>query len=123
MSDSEFSFQYMVMTNTAGIRGGQLSIKQGLKKWDVPISSLKFLYVKNNETASADELLISYEVQTGKIKKIRCYSNEGEKGFSELVEALVTLRPDIDIRNLDTKEAFKKWGRRIPKNWPLCWPL
>jgi len=110
MDKYNYNFSYMVTTNRASISSGTLHTKMGFRKKEIPISSLRHLYVKHNDTASIEELILLYEEESGKRKVFRLYSNEDEKDFLALVDELVKLRPDTDIRNMDEKEAFKLLG-------------
>ncbi|MBN1410123.1 MAG: hypothetical protein JW969_04710 [Spirochaetales bacterium] len=106
----EFNFKYTLISIKAVIDDtNTLSIKQGLKTWKTEILRLKHLYVITHPDTGY-EMILTHEDDNGKLKKIRLNSNFGQPGFQELIDELLKLRPDIDIRDKSVKEAHKIMG-------------
>jgi hypothetical protein len=109
MAIQEFQFKFMVVPVKATIDEAHLTVKQGVRTFKAEIARLKHLYVLSHPNTGL-ECIISYETPEGKTKRMRVVGNFGEQQFSELVEALVKLKPGIDIRKMPLKEAHKLMG-------------
>jgi hypothetical protein len=106
----EFNFKFTLITINATIDDtNTLTIKQGLRTWKTEIYRLKHLYVLTLPDTGYT-LMLTYEDERGKLKKIACNSNFGQPDFEGLVNELVALRPEIDIRTMPVNEAHKLMG-------------
>jgi len=105
MADT-FSFPYMVMTITASIDAGTLTVKQGIRKFEMPIDRMRHLYVKRHGD-QFQELIVAWEKSPEQYKHVRVFANLGAKGFEDLVEALAAKNPAADLRNTPEEEAYK----------------
>jgi hypothetical protein len=109
MATQEFQFKFTMITVTVTIDDVYLTVKQGLRTWQVELSRLRNLYMLTHPNVGL-ECIVSYEGVDGKLKRIRFNSSFGEQRFSEAVEALIKRRPEIDIRTMPSKEAHKLMG-------------
>jgi hypothetical protein len=108
-----FNYRYLDQTFTATIEGDRLTIKQGLRTFDVPLDRLKSFYVKRwfpTSRGTFEELILAIEKTAGKTRIIRSLANEGEASFGALVEALAARHPAGDLRGLGERAALKLMG-------------
>lgn len=105
-----FTYGYMTFRCEAALDADELTVKQGLRTFRVAIPKLRFLFVRSS-TSSPQQSLVLAEERTGKRNKIhRFFANAGDPQFLALIDAIIDLRPDIDLRGLDEKTALKKMG-------------
>lgn len=109
MAEQSFEFRFMLLSNRATLDDIYLTVKQGARTYRAEVSRLKHLYVIQHPDVGL-ECLIAYDTPEGKAKRIRFNANDGEPQFDGLVESLVKLRPEIDIRNMSLKDAHKLMG-------------
>ncbi len=103
-----FSIKAMVHTFHAQLDEEELKLKQGPRRTTVATSKLRHLYV---EAEGPMHLLwLSYEAENGKLKRVSMAGDAGDPGLGDLVEALVSAYPKIDIRAMPQKEALKLLG-------------
>lgn len=106
MEQKTFEFTYMMMKIKVTTDDQWVTVKQGLRSWTVAIADLKYLYIIDREGVGR-EMILAYEKIPGKLKRVRVNAFFGEAGFNNLLDHLLALRPDIDIRDLPSKEAHK----------------
>ncbi|MBN2494096.1 MAG: hypothetical protein JXR96_05860 [Deltaproteobacteria bacterium] len=109
MAAQEYKFKFTVFTVTATLDDVQLTVKQGPRRMKADLATLRYLYVLDHANVG-HELILACEVAPGKLKRIRFNSDFGQAEFGALVDALVQLKPEIDIRTLPIGEAHKKMG-------------
>jgi len=103
-----FSIKMMVQTYYARLDDQEFQLKRGPRKTSVPTSSFQHLYV---EDEGAMQLMwISYTATDGKLKQMSIGANADDPGLKDLVDALVTVYPQMDLRSRDRKEAMKIIG-------------
>ncbi len=112
MSARTFQFRYTVFTVTAQLDTDRLATKTGVRHTTAPIGALQHLYVRRAPAREDDELVLTYATDRGRLRRVRIFSDRDEPGFAGLVEALLALRPDIDIRHLAPAEAWRRMGAR-----------
>ncbi|MCE9599435.1 MAG: hypothetical protein K8S54_15830 [Spirochaetia bacterium] len=104
----QFEFQYAIIKIVARIEENILKVKQGIRNFELPIQEIQFLYAGKMPPGDFLELIVVTRNASGKEKKFRFYSNEGEPGFSALVDELVRQKPASDLRSLAREEALAK---------------
>ena len=119
MAIQEFKFKFMVITIKASLDEMSLTVKQGLRTFRAEVPKLKHLYVLDHENVG-HELILTHEVGPNQLKRIRFNASFGEPQFQALINAILVLRPDIDIRKLPVAEAHKLMGAT---NWVKKAPL
>lgn len=107
-----FEFRYTVFTVSARLEEGRIEVRAGVRTSAAPIDRLQHLHVHRDAARGVDELLLSYALPGGRLRRIRVFADSGEAGFDALVDALLDRRPDIDIRELDRREAWDRTGSR-----------
>lgn len=109
MSAQEFNYKFMMLNIKARIEDGVLTIKQGPRRFKAEIARLRHLYIIEHENVGY-ELILTHEVGPNKLKRIRTNGDFKAPAFQELVDTLVQLRPEIDIREMPMAEAHKLMG-------------
>ena len=111
-SDQQQSFTYgfMAFQCKATLDAEHLSVKQGLRTFEASVPKLRHLYLQQSAASSQVTLLLAEERSAGKNRVLRLYANPGDLGFLGFVDAILALRPDIDLRGLPEKTALKKMG-------------
>lgn len=104
-----FDYAYMGFRCQSSLDCHGLKVKQGLRTFEVALSTLRHLYVQKM-AGEQQALLLTHEPTPGKTKILRLYANTGEAGFQAFVQAIVAQRPEIDRRGLDEKSALKMMG-------------
>jgi hypothetical protein len=107
-----YQFSYMAVTRvTAKLDAQALEARVGIRTFRAEVARLRHLYVRDSRMGNGyRELILTHEKSPGKLARIRLYADLGQPGFDALVQALVAMRPDIDIRRMDAKSAFKLMG-------------
>ncbi len=109
---NSWQWRYMAATFSATLAGGTLSVKQGIRSFNIEIAKLLYLYVSRTSSSvgSFETTMLCHQPSPGKKKVVRLMSNTGDPGMQALVSTILSLRPDIDIRHLDEKTAHKTMG-------------
>ena len=103
-----FSMQAMVQMIYAQLDDDELQVKVGPRRHRVATAGLRHLYV---ESGGPMQLLwLSHETKAGKLERLSVATNAGDPGLEELVDALLTAYPHIDIRTQDRDQAMKTIG-------------
>lgn len=110
--DRVFTFRYTVFNVEARIDERRVEVRAGVRTSAAPIDRLQHLYVHADRARGVDELLLSYALPGGRLRRIRVFADGGQEAFARLVDALLAARPDIDIRHLDRREAWDRTGSR-----------
>lgn len=108
----QWQWRYLTTTCSATLNGPALTLKQGIRTWNIEVARLRHLYARqtSNQLGTFNELMLSFEKAPGKNKVLRIWGNSGEAGQQAFIQTLVGMRPDIDIRHLDAKTAHKTMG-------------
>lgn len=114
-----FEFRYTVFNVSARLDGRRFEVRAGVRTSAAPIERLQHLHVHVDTERGVDELLLSYAAPGGRLRRIRVFADAGEAGFGRLVDALLKARPDIDIREVDRREAWSRTGSRELDRWVL----
>lgn len=108
-----FQYGYMAITCTATLDASRLLVKQGIRKFEVPLASVRQLFVQQNAAGAYLTLYLATEPAPGKKKVFRFLANAGQPQFDAMVHALLPhLAPGGDLRALDDKAALKTMGAR-----------
>ncbi len=107
-----FEFRYTVFNVSARLDERRLEVRAGVRTSAAPIDRLQHLHVHRDAGRGVDELLLSYALPGGRLRRIRVFADSGQAGFDALVDGLLARRPDIDIRELDRREAWDRTGSR-----------
>ncbi len=107
-SETTFAYRYMAFRHEAKIGAERLTVKQGLRKLDLPLTEIVHLFIQ--PTLAQQTLVLSLRPSRGKPRIVRLRANHDEPGFLALVEALATLRSGIDLRVMDQKTALTRMG-------------
>lgn len=110
MQAQEFKPNYMGIGIKATVDAERLTMKMGLRKLDAPLASLRHLYVLDHGPQAGHELMLSHEPSPGKNKVFRITASHGDPELQRLIEALVALRPEIDIRSMASQAAYRMMG-------------
>lgn len=110
----EFIFSYMTNKNSVMFDGVNLIIKRGpfYKKF-FPFNSIVNWYVYEDKTYRS--LFITWNEDSGKLKKIQIFAQLGEPGFADLVDAFNHSIGAKCLNHLPKKEAFKIMKATDPK--------
>jgi len=103
-----YTFQYTVLGIEANLEGNQLSVKQGIRNFQLAVSEIQMMWMGKMPPGDFLELVIVTKNAAGKEKKFRFYSNDGEQGLKDLVDELARQRPSADLRSLSREEAFAR---------------
>ena len=114
-----FDFRYTVFNVSARIDEGRIEVRAGVRTSAAPIERLQHLHVHRDAGRGVDELLLSYALPGGRLRRLRVFADAGEAGFESLIDALLERRPDIDIRHLERREAWALTGSRELDRWVL----
>ena len=106
MEKKEFRFSYYSLEAHVVLENDNLSIKQGLGKWQFPLRNLKYLYVISSQ-GQYMQTILAYETPEKKMKRVYINSDAIDARALELIELLVKLKPEIDIRSKKPAEAYK----------------
>jgi len=109
MAEEIFEFKFMLTTTTVILDETTLTIKLPLTSKSLEVTRLRYLYVLTHPEVGL-ECILAYEGSSGKLKRLRIESNFEEPGFKAMVEKLVALKPEIDIRDKTLQEAHKLMG-------------
>ncbi len=112
-AQQSWQWRYLAATFSATLAGGTLSIKQGIRNFTIEIGKLSYLYVTHTTAGSmgkVDTVMLCHQPSPGKKKVVRLLSNANDPNMQALIGTLLSLRPDIDIRHLDSKTAHKTMG-------------
>ena len=109
-ADKNFRFRYTVFTVTAQMETEHLHVQMGIKQIDLRFDRLQHLFVDDRKSRESVELILSYLSKNGKLKRARIFSDHGESGLAAFVQALLEIRPEIDIRHLSVDEAYERMG-------------
>ncbi len=101
----EFSFTYSAAVCSVIMDGMYVQIKMGFVKRVFLASKLRNYYLVSKSTYQT--LYISYEDETGKVKKCPMNSNAGDAEMASLMEELKARFPDKSLNHLSQAEAFK----------------
>lgn len=108
-----YQYPYMAAACVATLDGGKLAVKQGIRRFEVPLSTLRQLFLQSTMAGGYQTLYLATEPSSGKRKVFRFYANAGHPAFAALVAALVAyLPPGGDLRALEPKAALKTMGAR-----------
>jgi hypothetical protein len=108
-----YPYTYMAAACVATLDTGKLALKQGIRRFEVPLPTLRQLFVQSTGGGAFQVLYLTTEPAPGKRKVFRFYANAGQPAFAALVAALVTLLPPGgDLRALDEKAALRTMGAR-----------
>lgn len=110
MQVQEFKPNYMGVPIKATVSPERVTIKMGLRKLDAPLANLRHLYVIDHGSPAGHELMLSHEPAPGKNKVFRLTTTHADPELLRLIETLVALRPEIDIRNVASKAAYRMMG-------------
>ncbi len=105
-----FRFRYGLLPSEVRLSAEQLAFRSGYRNRDLRIDRLVHLYV--DRRSEVWELLLSERRASGALRRLRAHASPGEPAFEALVEALLKLRPEIDIRHLKRAEAHHLTGSR-----------
>lgn len=105
-----FRFQYTVFPVDARIVSRRVEVRAGVRTHAAPLERLQHLYVHDDGGRGTSELILSFAAPGGRLKRIRVFSDVGEPAFQALIDALLSERPEIDIRHLDRSAAFARMG-------------
>ncbi len=107
-----YEFEYFLTKTRAKLEGGLLEGAFGNNKFSVVADNIRFLYVLHNKNIETKTLILVFEDSRGKPRKTRLYCESGEKSFQEMINDLVALKPEIDLRNRTKKEAYALMGMK-----------
>ena len=107
-----FHFRYTVFSVAATLADGHLVAKSGIRTVMVPLARLQHVYVRDERRADHVELLLTHHDDKGRLKRSRLFADKHEQGFFGLVEALLALRPEADVRHLTASEAYRLSGSK-----------
>ena len=107
-----FHFRYTVFSVAATIDDGQLLAKSGIRTVVVPIARLQHVYVRDERRADHVELLLTHHDKKGRLKRSRLFADKHQDGLFELVDALLALRPEADVRHLSASAAYQLSGSK-----------
>ena len=108
-SSQSFTYGFMTFQCAATLDANKLSVKQGLRTFEASVPKLRHLFVQQSGSGTQQALVLAEERRPGKNKILRLYANPGDPGFLAFVNAILTLRPDIDLRGLDEKTALLRF--------------
>lgn len=109
MPQEIFEFKFMLTQTSVIIDETTVTLKLPLTSKSVELAKLKYLYVLTHPDVG-QECVLAYEGPSRKLKRLRIESNFEEAGFKAMVERLVALKPEIDIRDKSLKEAQRLMG-------------
>jgi hypothetical protein len=115
-------FEYAVaagFTHKIELTAHEIRAKIGLRKINFPLEQLRHIFVQRLESAGMDELILCQQLPGGKLKSHRFPAKAGEAGFRDAVDAIVTAKPEADIRRMDPLEARKIMGTSKTHKWVL----
>lgn len=112
MAQETFRFSYTVFAVQATLDDGQLVVRTGMRTVVAPVDRLQHLHVNAPRGADHVELLLSHLLPSGALKRSRIHADAGQAGFDALIAALLSRRPEIDIRDLSPDEAYRRTGAK-----------
>lgn len=101
----EFTFTYTAAVNTVIMDGMYIQVKMGFAKHLFLASRLRNYYLMSKN--SYQTLYISYEDESGKIKKIQLNAEPIEPQLNQLLTELQVRFPDKSLNHLPQAEALK----------------
>ncbi|HNS97780.1 MAG TPA: hypothetical protein PKL73_12590 [Polyangiaceae bacterium] len=99
----------MGMPVTVTLGHERLVLEQARSTVELHLDRLKGLHVLQHP-GGVQELFLAYEHAPGKTRVVRTNSAPGQGDFQAVVDVLVGMRPDIDLRAMPSREALKKMG-------------
>jgi len=112
----EYIFEYMGTKNSVTFDGYNVLCKRGpFRKNSFPVANMVNYYVY--EDKSYRSLYFTYTDDSGKMKKVMMYSQLGEIGLRDLVEALNASMPTKSLNHLTEREAFQAMKAANPRKW------
>lgn len=105
-----FTYGFMAFQCKATLDPERLRVKQGIRTFEVAVPKLAHLYVQQAGGGTQTVLVLAEAVSPKKNKILRLHANPGDPGFLALVDAILALRPEIDLRGMDEKQALSKMG-------------
>lgn len=107
-----FHFRYTVFSVAATLSDGHLVAKSGIRTVMVPLTRIQHVYVRDERRADHVELLLTHHDDKGRLKRSRLFADKHQDGFTALVDALLALRPEADVRHLTASEAYRLSGSK-----------
>ena len=102
---TEFSFEYSGAVCTVNMDDVNIQIKYGFVKRNFPASRLRNFYLLSKN--SFQTLHLSYEDESGKVKKMPMNANPGDPQMTGLVAELQRRFPNKSLNHLPQAEALK----------------
>jgi hypothetical protein len=107
-----FHFRYTVFSVAATLDDGHLVAKSGIRTVIVPLARIQHVYVRDERRADHVELLLTHHDKKGRLKRSRLFADKRQGGFLELIDAILELRPEADVRHLSASEAYRLSGSK-----------
>ncbi len=108
--DRVFRFKYTVFTVEARLDESRLEVRAGVRTSVAPVARMQHVFVHRDRSRQTVELVVSYAAARGRLRRLRVFADAHEPAFDALVEALLTRRPELDIRHLERDDAYRRMG-------------
>ena len=108
--EQTFTYGFMAFQCTATLDPRLLRVQQGLRTFEVAVPKLAYLYIQQTGGGTQTVLVLAEALSRKKNRILRLQANPADPGFLALVDAILALRPEIDLRGIDEKRALAKMG-------------
>ena len=111
-STLNFQFRHALFPVNVEIKNDVLCVRYAIKYFEIPITSLQFIYVDDDVNREMRELILCYRTPRGRVKRARVFSDRDQPPFDDLVQTLSLRVGEGHLADIDRRTAYEIMGAR-----------
>ena len=111
-STLHFQFRHALFPVNVEIKNDVLCVRYAIKYFEIPIQSLRYMYVDDDVNREMRELILCFQNPKGRIRRARIFSDRDQPSFDNLVDTLSIRIGDGHLTDLDRRAAYQIMGSR-----------
>lgn len=109
-STLHFQFRHALFPVNVEIKNDVLCVRYAIKYFEIPIPSLRYIYVDDDVNREMRELILCFKNKKGKLQRARVFSDREQPSFDDLVQTLSLRVGDGHLTGIDRRLAYDIMG-------------
>ena len=111
-STLSFQFRHALFPVNVEIKNDLLCVRYAIKYFEIPITSLEYIYVDDDVNREMRELILCFRTPRDRVKRARIFSDRDQPAFDDLVQTLSLRVGEGHLTNIDRGTAYEIMGAR-----------
>lgn len=111
-STLQFQFRHALFPVNVEIKNDVLCVKYAIKYFEIPIRSLRYMYVDDDVNREMRELILCYRNSSGRTQRARIFSDHDQAAFDDLVQTLSLRVGEGHLTRISRRQAYEIMGSR-----------